>query len=101
MSDIFKDGWFAVKGDDGDIVECDVLFSFDCTEDNHAYVVYTTNERDLEGNIEVYAAYIDEDGENGPRLMNVEDEEMFKTIEQLLNDLSEIARKNADEDHVS
>lgn len=101
MSDIFKDGWFAVKGDDGDVVECDVLFTFDCTEDNRTYVVYTSNTRDSEGNIEVYAAYIDEDGESGPRLMNVEDEEMFETIEHLLNALSEIARKNADEGHIS
>lgn len=93
-------GYFEVENENGETVKLDVLFSFESIEDNNTYVVYTANKRDKEGNIEIYASYINEE-DFGPRLMSIEDDDMFETINSMLIRLTEIAMRNSDEGYLS
>ena len=41
---------FTVLDENGNEVECEVLFTFDSEETNKSYIVYTDNTTDEEGN---------------------------------------------------
>ncbi|MDD2392280.1 MAG: DUF1292 domain-containing protein [Bacilli bacterium] len=45
---------FTVKGDNGEEIKCDILFTFE--NDNKNYVVYTDNTTDEEGELVVLAS---------------------------------------------
>ena len=47
---------FTVLDENGNEVECEVLFTFDSEETNKSYIVYTDNTTDEEGNTKVYAS---------------------------------------------
>ena len=58
-----KDGKLVIKNDKGEILECDVLFTFDSDETGKSYIAYTDNTKDEQGNIKVYANIYDPNGE--------------------------------------
>ena len=79
------DGEVVLEGKDGKKIECEVLMSFE--EDGHKYVVYT-DKRLYNGNIlRSYVSEVDESGEK-PKLLEVEDMEILKKIQNKLNDLT-------------
>ena len=77
-----KTGKIIVKNNKGEETECDVLFTFDNTDTNKSYIVYTDNTKDELGNIKVYANTFDSESENGD-LGAIETDEEWATIEQI------------------
>ena len=59
-----KTGKIIVKNENGNEIECDVLFTFDSEDTNKSYIVYTDNTKDELGNTKVYANTFD-DNESG------------------------------------
>ena len=47
---------FNITNDEGQEVECEVLFTFESDETGKNYMVYTDNTVDEEGNTKVYAS---------------------------------------------
>ncbi|MCD7771814.1 MAG: DUF1292 domain-containing protein [Oscillospiraceae bacterium] len=48
-------------GENNEIIDCDVLFTFKNTATNRCYIVYTENTYDENGDIEVFASIFDPD----------------------------------------
>ena len=76
-----KTGKIIVKNENGNEIECDVLFTFDSEDTNKSYIVYTDNTKDELGNTKVYANTFD-DNESG-KLGTIETDEEWATIEQI------------------
>lgn len=99
MLDLSKD-WFEVVDEKGNVTRHDILFSFESEIDDNTYIVHTANEKDENGNVLVYASYINEE-KHGNKLMNVDDDAAFGTIEGMLVTLTGIVRGYADESYIS
>ena len=76
-----KTGKIIVKNENGNEIECDVLFTFDSEDTKKSYIVYTDNTKDELGNTKVYANTFD-DNESG-ELGTIETDEEWATIEQI------------------
>lgn len=77
---------FTVLDENGRIVKCEVLFTFESEETGKSYIVYTDNLVDEEGNTKVYASiYAPESDEQ--KLMPIESEKEWKIIEIILEEL--------------
>mgnify|MGYP000153979809 CR=1 FL=1 len=79
---------FKVIDDQGNEIECEVLFTFESDETNKNYIVYTDNTTDEQGNTKVYASIYTPDSEN-LNLTAIETEKEWKIIETILNELQE------------
>lgn len=79
---------FKVIDDQGNEIECEVLFTFESDETNKNYIVYTDNTTDKQGNTKVYASIYTPDSEN-LNLTAIETEKEWKIIETILNELQE------------
>ena len=90
MIDLSKD-YFFIEDENGNSLKHDILFSFDGDNDGNTYIVYTADEKDEAGDLLIYASYINEE-KYGDKLMNIEDDETFNEIEQLLTELMERVR---------
>ena len=55
---------FNITNDEGQEVECEVLFTFESDETGKNYMVYTDNTVDEEGNTKVYASIYNPDEED-------------------------------------
>ncbi len=99
MLDLSKD-WFEVVDENGNVTRHDILFSFESEIDDNTYIVHTANEKGENGNVLVYASYINEE-KHGNKLMNVDDDAAFGTIEGMLVTLTGIVRGYADESYIS
>lgn len=77
---------FKIFNDEGEEVECEVLFTFDSDETKKHYMVYTDNTLDEEGNTKVYAA-IYEPGLEKQTLQPITTDEEWKIIETILEEL--------------
>ena len=55
-----KKGVFTIINDQGEEVECEILFTFDSDETKKSYIVYTDNTLDEQGSTKVYASVYDE-----------------------------------------
>lgn len=84
---------FKVINDEGNEVECEVLFTFDSDETKKSYIAYTDNTVDEMGNTKVYAS-IYTPNENPVNLIPIETEKEWKIIETILNTLQEQAKEN-------
>lgn len=84
---------FKVFNDEGQEVECEVLFTFESDETGKNYMVYTDNTVDEEGNTKVYASSYEVDGEE-QKLLPIETDKEWTIIETILNDLQEEAKKS-------
>ena len=59
--EVITNNVFKVKNENGESVECTVLFTFSSTETNKDYIVYTDNSKNDLGEINVYANTFDAD----------------------------------------
>lgn len=83
-----KKGIFEIINDQGEKLECEVLFTFDSDETKKSYIVYTDNTFDDEGNQKVYASTYDPSGEN-LELNPITEEKEWQVIEGILASLQE------------
>ncbi len=83
-----KKNTFTMLDENGNEVVYDVLFTFESEETNKNYIVYTNNNKDETGNIEVYASIYDP---NDPKskLEAITTEKEWKVIETILDTLQE------------
>ncbi len=71
--------------ENGDIIDCDVLFTFKNTATNKCYIVYTENTEDENGDTEVYAAIFDPDDKT-LQLHPIETDEEWALLESKLSE---------------
>lgn len=83
-----KRGIFTIVNDQGEEVECEILFTFDSDETKKNYIVYTDNTEDEDGSTRVYASIYDPTGEN-PSLIPIETEKEWQVIENILASVQE------------
>lgn len=79
---------FYIKDNNGENVECEVLFTFSSNETNKNYVIYTDHKTDDAGSINVYANTYDPSG-TSKELGAITTEEEWNTIESILSKLNE------------
>ena len=80
-------------GENGEIIDCDVLFTFKNTALNRCYIVYTENTTDENGDTEVFASIFDPDDKT-LTLHSIETEEEWALLESKLR---EFERKRREE----
>ena len=79
---------FTVLDENGNEVECEVLFTFDSEETKKSYIVYTDNTTDEEGNTKVYASIFNPNDEK-TELIPIETDREWKIIETILETIQE------------
>ena len=84
---------FIAYDDEGKEIECEIIMSYICENNNNTYVFYTDNTLDTDGSLNLYASrYLGED--NGElELEEIEDEEEWNLLDEAL----ELAKKGLDE----
>lgn len=83
-----KKGIFTIVNEEGQEVECEILFTFDSDETKKSYVVYTDNTKEEDGSTKVYASVYDPTGKN-PALMPIETDKEWLVIENILSSVQE------------
>jgi uncharacterized protein YrzB (UPF0473 family) len=91
-----KDGKLVIKNDKGEVLECDVLFTFDSDETGKSYIAYTDNTKDEKGNIKVYANIYDPNGES-LKLEPITTEKEWQAINNILISVQEKVREVVEE----
>ena len=91
-----KDGKLVIKNDKGEVLECDVLFTFESDETGKSYIAYTDNTKDEQGNIRVYANIYDPNGES-LKLEPITTEKEWKAINNILISVQEKVREVTEE----
>ena len=86
---------FKVINDEGQEVECEVLFTFESEETKKNYIVYTDNTIDEEGNTKVFASIYNPD-EDETKLLPIETEKEWKIIETILEELQNETANHGD-----
>ena len=74
---------FTIINDEGQEIECNILFSFEHAGNGKNYIVYTDNTLDENGEIRVFASVYDPDDEDRS-LLPIETEEEWDLIDQIL-----------------
>jgi uncharacterized protein YrzB (UPF0473 family) len=95
-NDMEKDGKLVIKNDKGELMECDVLFTFDSDETGKSYIAYTDNTKDEKGNIKVYANIYDPNGES-LKLEPITTEKEWQAINNILISVQEKVREVVEE----
>ena len=78
-------------GESGEIIDCDVLFTFKNTALNRCYIVYTENTTDENGDTEVFASIFDPDDKT-LTLHPIETEEEWALLESKLREFERKGR---------
>ena len=81
-----------VIDDQGNIIKCDILFTFESPETGKNYIVYTDYSKLDDGSINTYASVYNPDDED-TKLYPVETEDEWKVIDTILLTLQEEIRK--------
>ena len=93
-----KKNTFSMLDENGREVVYDVLFTFESEEIGKNYIVYTDNQKDETGNIEVYASiYYPNDPQS--KLEAIETEKEWKVIETILETLQEEVRNKMNKEN--
>ena len=93
-----KKNTFTLLDENGQEVVYDVLFTFESEETGKNYIVYTDNEKDETGNIQVYASiYYPNDPKS--KLEAIETEKEWKVIETILETLQEEVRNKMNKEN--
>ncbi len=79
----------SIIAEDGSIDEVEVILPFEFKDTKKAYVIYTKNEKDENGNVTVYVASVDRSKEE-PVLGPISDEEEWNKIKDLLREISKL-----------
>ena len=90
---------FSMLDENGNEVVYDVLFTFESDETGKNYICYTDNQKDENGNIEVYASIYYPDEDNG-KLEAIKTDKEWKVIETILESLQEEVREKMNNDKV-
>ena len=91
---INKEMTFMALNDEGNEVECEVLFTFESQETGKNYIVFSDNSVDADGNTKVFASIYNPDDEE-TKLLPIETEKEWRVIEIILE---EIQNETANED---
>ena len=83
-----EDMFFTVYNDVGEAVECEILFTFEDPLTGKNYLVFTDNLQDEDGSTKVYANQFDPENSEAS-LLPIEDERIWKIIEETLVQLQE------------
>lgn len=83
---MFEEKKITVEMLDGRVVDCDVIASFECTQNGKNYVIYTDNEVDTNGKVVLYAGIYLET-EDGPTFMEIGSDEEWQMVEEFLDQL--------------
>lgn len=81
-------------GENGEIIDCDVLFTFKNTATGRCYIVYTENTQDENGDTEVFASIFDPDDKT-LTLHPIETDEEWALLESKLREYE----KNKDKEN--
>ena len=87
---------FKVLDDNGNEVECEVLFTFESDETKKNYIVYTDNTEDDGGNTKVYASIYNPD-ESEIKLEPITSEKEWSIIQKILDELQDKAKESLGE----
>lgn len=82
-----KDNTFTIINDNGEEVQCEILFTYNDERTSKDYIAYTDNTMDEEGNTKVYASIFNPEEEN-PTLLPIESDEEWELIEAILESLT-------------
>ena len=74
--------------EDGSMDEVEILLTFEFTDTKKEYIVYTKNETDDKGNVTIYVASLTRVENGDPILGNVETDEEWTRIKNVLKELS-------------
>ena len=85
---------FTVLDENGNEVECEVLFTFDSEDTNKSYIVYTDNSLDDKGNVQVYAS-VYYPGTDSTKLDPIETDKEWQVIEKILETIQEEVKAQA------
>ena len=91
-----KDGKLILKNEKGEVLECDVLFTFDSDETGKSYICYTDNTKDEKGNVKVYANIYDPNGES-LKLEPITTDKEWQAINNILVSVQEKVREAVEE----
>ena len=83
-----QDNTFTIINDNGEEVQCEVLFTYTNEETDVDYIAYTDYTIDEEGNTKVYASIFNPEEEN-PVLLPIETDEEWSLIEGILESLTD------------
>jgi len=81
-----------ILDDNGNLVEHNILFTFECEELGKSYIAYTDNTYDEEGNIQVYASTYDPNSEE-MILGEIKTDKEWKVIETILDTIQQELRE--------
>lgn len=87
---------FKIKGENGQDIECEALFTFEGKENGKNYIVYTDNTLDEQGNTKVYASIFDPTKDE-QTMQPIETEAEWKMIESILDELQKAATEDGQE----
>ena len=90
------DSTILVTREDGSEVECDILAAFDCETNGKSYIIYTDNELDENGNTQLFASVWDDSGDVA-KLLEIEEEEEWQMIDELLDQMIDAAYNNEED----
>jgi len=76
---------FIVSNDEGENIECEVLFTFESEDSLKNYIVYTDNTIDEDGFTKVYASVFQPEDENMELLPITEEE--WELVDRLLQEM--------------
>ncbi|MCR4595023.1 MAG: DUF1292 domain-containing protein [Clostridiales bacterium] len=81
------DGKFVIETEDGQNIECQLLFSYDSPKFKKTYIVYTDGAEDENGDLKFYASVVEEDinGED-TAFSAVNSPEEWEEIDEKLNE---------------
>lgn len=77
---------FMALNDEGNEVECEVLFTFESQETGKNYIIFTDNSVDTDGNTKVFASIYNPDDDE-TKLLPIETEREWCVIETILEEL--------------
>lgn len=94
-----ENGKLTITNEQGETIECDVLFTFDSEETNKSYIAYTDNTTDETGSIKVYANSYDPTGSDMALKPLTSDKE-WKVIENILSSVQEKVKETMIDDSI-
>lgn len=83
-----SEGTFQIINDEGKVIECEVLFTYEDDETGKNFIGYTDNTVDKDGNTMVYASLYDPN-EDDPDLIPIEDDRDWELVGAILEALTE------------
>ena len=86
IMDIMNQIEYGFLDDNGNNIECEILFTFESDETGKNYIVYTDNTTDEHGNTKVYASIFNPN-EPDSKLTAIETEKEWKIIQTILEEL--------------